>query len=114
MNIQTYDSKYEYLESRLKIDECVNYCTEYSDILKKTIMCGKCFWKTVTLPYDFIPECSTCKKDMDNFKNKFNEVSATLTMQIECGKNCLWYDWFDNKRQLQAKQSNVKLVYSKK
>jgi len=138
MNIQTYDSKYEYLESKLKIDECVDYCTEYSNILKKTIMCGKCFWKSVTLPYDFIPECSTCKKDMDNFKNKFNgimrlsvphdtaglscvqallipgEVSATLTMQIECGKNCLWYDWFDNKRQIQAKQSNVRLVYSKK
>jgi hypothetical protein len=112
--IQTYDSKYEYLESKLKIEECDNFCTEYSVILKKNIMCGKCFWRNVTLPYDMIPECSICKKDMENFKNKFNEGISSINMQLECSIHCLWYDWFDSKRQLQAKQAKIKLIYTKK
>ena len=113
-----YNSKYTYLESKLEVkEECISFCKEYNDIYKKNIRCCNiCFYKNVILPYDRIPECSTCLRDMENFKNKLNtdHDQQIIKLQSECCIHCLWWDWFDKKRRDTLSNLNKKLEYVKK
>ena len=109
-----YDNKYDYLESKLRVEECPNMCLEYGEVLRKEITCGICFWRNVTLRYEMIPECSRCLRDIENCKNKLKSNESIIYLQEECSNNCLWYDWFDNRRKTLVSESNKKLEYVKK
>jgi hypothetical protein len=109
-----YDNKYDYLESKLKVEECPNMCLEYGEVLRKEIACGICFWRNVTLQYEMIPECSRCLRDMENCKSKLKSNELIIYLQEECSNNCLWYDWFHNRRKTLVSESNKKLEYVKK
>ena len=62
-------------------------------------MCGECFWKGITIPADRIPECSVCKRDMDQFKKQLREKEREfIEIKPECFEPCIWWDWFDRER----------------
>ena len=109
-----YDNKYEYLESKLKIEEsCPKMCKEYSEILGE-IICGVCFWKNIIIPYENIPECLRCCNDMEKFKNKLKSSENIISLKLECSKHCLWFDWFNSKRNNLAINNSKNIIYIKR
>jgi len=113
-----YSNKYSYLQSKFKKIKCANNCIELRKQYKKPIQCGICFWNNVTLPYENIPPCSRCTNDMKSFKAKLFQIQEskesnkkTILLKAECGKYCLWWDWFDNRRQSTCYDCDITLKY---
>ena len=108
-----YDNKYEYLESKSPKLPCLNMCKEYSEILGETV-CGTCFWNNIILPYENIPECSRCVKDFEELKKNIKNNNGIITVRLECTENCLWFEWFENKRKIIVTNNNKEVKYTKK
>ena len=111
-----YNNKLEYLDIKLKDDDiCTQYCDDFNKIYQyKKYQCGVCFWKDVILPHNMIPECSRCKRDMINFREQLKLPETKIKLQNECFSDCLWWDWFDNRRKILAKESSKEIIYIKK
>lgn len=53
-----------------------------------------------------IPECHSCIEDYTNISSKSNKE-----FKLKCTKSCLWFYWFDNKRQQFAKKQGKRVEY---
>lgn len=95
---EQWENKEEYLKLKAYIGKCSNNCIEKRiEYNLPKLQCGTCFWNAVQLPIHKIPECSRCIIDTKKYKellknNKEKEFKPT------CCKSCLWWDWFENKR----------------
>ena len=57
------------------------------------------WWNDVCLKPSEIPECSACKNDFTSYKSLKAE-NKLKDYKDSCSKFCLWYDWFQAKKQL--------------
>jgi hypothetical protein len=67
-------------------------------------MCGICFWKGITIPFENIPDCRTCKEDTEIFGKlvKENPKAKSYEFEPECFKACLWWEWFHGVRKMKC------------
>jgi hypothetical protein len=101
-----FNNKYEYLKYQMFNRYGI---TEKDDIYYLSIPLKE---------YDYsckqIPECHSCIEDNNAIQSQLQVQSKTknnVDVRIKCGQSCIWYKWFDNKRQQYAKKNNKKLEY---
>jgi hypothetical protein len=71
-------------------------------------VCGYCYW-TGIVP-EQVPECRQCASDLDSLTAAVRNVmvdGATIEFTPKCKKNCLWFDWFQDRRNEVAKANGV-------
>ena len=97
---EIYNNKYNYLKYSMHNKYNI---TEDDDIYHLIIPLHE---------YDYsckgIPECHSCIEDYNAIQTKNN---AEIHIRVKCTQSCLWFKWFDNKRQQYAKKCNKKLEY---
>lgn len=93
-----FNSKTDYLNKKLPFEQCINNCIEkHIQYNLPLLQCGICFWNSVQLPTNRIPECSRCVIDTKNYGELLNEKKEKGFTPL-CSKNCLWWEWNENKR----------------
>jgi hypothetical protein len=112
-NVSIMNDKYSYLCKKLKKVECTNMCKEYALVLNKPIQCGTCFWNDITLPPEQVPECSKCVEDTNKVKELLKDNKDKIECEYNCCKSCLWFDYFDYKRNNLAKIKGKELIVIK-
>ena len=91
-------SKTDYLSKKILTEPCINNCIEKRIQYNLPLLqCGICFWNNVQLPKNKIPECSRCIMDTKNYGELLNQKKEKDVKHL-CSKNCLWWDWNENKR----------------
>jgi hypothetical protein len=89
-------SKYEYLEHRRNPDDIPDKAVErFSSKDIQQYGFGDLFWVAIQLHPSQIPMCHRCLASFESDKALIQNKS------VHCNKNCLWYDWFQQKRQNQ-------------
>jgi len=112
-NVNIMNNKYSYLCKKLKKIECINMCKEYALTLNKPIQCGICFWNDIILPPEQISECSRCIEDTNKLKELLKDNKNRIECEYNCCKSCLWFDYFDYKRNNLAKIKGKELIVIK-
>lgn len=64
--------------------------------------CGECFWKGISRNPDIYEaqKCARCIRDTQSFKNivKTIKPGCVVNLEVECSRDCFWWDWFHQKR----------------
>lgn len=81
-----YSDMYQYLNSK-RIKPLHTNC-----------WCGTCFWSGISIPPDYIPECTMCKNDTLKVSVKVNTGVKKTDIEPDCCKSCIWWEWFHNIR----------------
>lgn len=70
---------------------------------------GEYFWKNIQRFPSNIPECTRCTEDTKKFFNALTN-NREKEFKPDCSKYCLWYKWFEYKRNKKfMEKSYVKL-----
>ena len=79
-----YSDMYKYLNSK-KVIPCPNDC-----------WCGDCYWTSISIHSESIPECTLCKQD--TLKVEIKAHTKNVEIEPNCCSSCIWWDWFHNIR----------------
>ncbi len=95
--MNTYDQK-QYLNQKYEEDDCEN---------------NEFFNPYINPNLNYIPVCSQCSSDFENFKNDLNlQNSDDIEVEMKHPRQCLWNDYFLNK--IKNICSHAKIVRKKK
>ena len=104
-----YDNKYIYILSKtIGNNSCL---IDKTTLINEECECVNCTFNMLYIKdLNSVKYCNTCLEDMELYKNK----QKSNFIEPKCNIYCLWWDWFDHKRQLKGCKYLIKWYNEKK